>query len=221
MNPDLPTSLPAKLYLLAYNLEKDQMYANRRLGRALRAAALVELETDGWLTDDGGLARVAADLPPGRGEPTPRGGAGRADPLVAAVHRQISEAPAPRAWVDWIDHDHRRAAVETRDDLESAGWLRVARGRVLSVIPTSAVVLLDRPRVRELNRAAGPVLRGEVTPQAAPADLVALVALAAAGDVITLVNVSQRRAFADRIATLTALAGPAAVALASRRPARG
>ncbi|EFC81841.1 GPP34 family phosphoprotein [Parafrankia sp. EUN1f] len=218
MHSDLPTSLPAKLYLLAYNLEKDQMYANRRLGRALRAAALVELEIDGWLIDDDGLARVAADPPPGRQEPTPRGGVGRPDPLVAAVYRQISAAPAPRAWADWIVHEHRSAVVETRDDLESAGWLRVARGRPLSLIPTSAVVLVDRPRVRELNRAAGQVLRGEVAPAVAPADLVALVALAAAGDVITVVNVSQRRAFADRIDTLTALAGPAAAALAGRRP---
>ncbi|KPM52017.1 hypothetical protein ACG83_31160 [Frankia sp. R43] len=39
-----------------YNLEKGQIYANRRLnrhlGRALRAAALVELETDGWIDHD-------------------------------------------------------------------------------------------------------------------------------------------------------------------------
>ncbi|SQD95716.1 conserved hypothetical protein [Parafrankia sp. Ea1.12] len=228
MEPDLPTSLPAKLYLLAYNLEKDRMYPNRRLGQALRAAALTELWAGGWLADDHGLARLTdgptpdggpAGGPSGRAAPTPRGGVGRADPVVAAVHRQITAAAEPRTWAAWIDLGHRAAVVETRDDLEAARWVRVARGQVLAVIPTTAVALLERPRVRELNRAAGRVLRGEVRPEDAAPDLVALVALAAAGQVITLVSAGQRRAFPDRLADLVARTGPAAAALAGRRRA--
>ncbi|MCK9900439.1 GPP34 family phosphoprotein [Frankia sp. Cpl3] len=221
MTPDPLTSLPARLYLLAYNLEKDQLYPNRRLGRALRAAALVELETDGWLVDDEGRVRVAAAPPGGRvagAGPTPRGGSGRADPLVAAVYRQVEGAPVARSWADWIGHEHRAAVVETRDDLEAAGWIRVARGRALGVFPTSAVVLLPRAEVRAVNRAAGPVLRGEVAPADADPDLARLVALAAAGDVITLVSAGQRRAFAGQLGALTALAGHAARALAGDDP---
>lgn len=222
MEPDLPTSLPAKLYLLAYNLEKDRMYPNRRLGRALRAAALTELHADGWLADDHGLVRLTGGTG-GTGEPrvapTPRGGVGRADPVVAAVYRQIATAAAPRTWADWIEVDHRAAVTETRDDLEAARWIRVARGQVLAVIPTTAVALLERPRVREINRAAGRVLRGEVAPADAERDLVPLVALAAAGQVIALVSAGERKAFADRLAELTALTGPAAVALAGRHRA--
>ncbi|WP_018501584.1 GPP34 family phosphoprotein [Parafrankia discariae] len=230
MEPDLPTSLPAQLYLLAYNLEKDRMYPNRRLGRALRAAALTELWAGGWLADDHGLVRLAAGPTPaagpggsgpgggsGRVAPTPRGGVGRADPVVAAVYRQITAADAPHTWAAWIDLDHRAAVVETRDDLEAARWVRVARGQVLVVIPTTAVALLERPRVRELNRAAGRVLRGEVEPGDAAPDLVALVALAAAGQVITLVSAGERRAFPDRLADLVTRTGPAATALAGRR----
>ena len=134
---------------------------------------------------------------------------------MTAVFEQIRSAPRQRTWAEWIDVDTRSAVVETRDDLESAGWIRVARGQALGILPVSAVVLLDRPPVRRLNRAAGRVLRGEVSLDQADRDLLALIPLAAAGNVITLVSAGERRAYAARIAELAALAGPAVPALAS------
>lgn len=74
---------------------------------------------------------------------------------------------------------------------------------------------MPAPAARHLNRAAGRVLRGEVAPVDADPDLARLGALAAAGDVITLVSAGQRRAFAGQLGALTALAGHAALALAA------
>ena len=50
----LPESLPARLYLLAYDTEKNRMTAGSQLGLVLRAAALADLYLTERLTDEAG-----------------------------------------------------------------------------------------------------------------------------------------------------------------------
>ncbi|MFL6056949.1 MAG: GPP34 family phosphoprotein, partial [Actinoallomurus sp.] len=54
----LPRSLPARLYLLAYDLDKERMTSRTQLGLVLRAAALADLYLDRRLADEDGKARV-------------------------------------------------------------------------------------------------------------------------------------------------------------------
>nr|MDT0667272.1 GPP34 family phosphoprotein [Micromonospora sp. DSM 115978] len=142
-------SLPDKLYLLAFNLEKDRMYRVTRLGEALRAAALTELYRDGRLVDDNGRARPA-DLTP----PVADGG------LAATVYQQVAAVPA-RPWSRWVSTGGGAALTLIRDRLQESGWIEIGSRRTLGLVPAAAVSLADRKTVRELNRECGRVLRGE------------------------------------------------------------
>jgi Golgi phosphoprotein 3 (GPP34) len=74
---ELPESLPARLYLLAYDRRRQRLTARTQLGYVLRAAALADLELRGNLTDQDGKARVAGDRVV-------------ADPVLDAVLQEIA-----------------------------------------------------------------------------------------------------------------------------------
>lgn len=200
---DLPPSLAEKLYLLAYNLEKNRMHRVPKLGQALRAAALTELYRAGALVDDNGRTRPAGSAP----------ALGIADGLASEVFHQVTASP-PRSWAHWVTTDDRAALDSTRDRLDGAGWIEVGEPRMFGRVPAAAVSLHDRESVQALNRECGRVLRGEVPLAQADPDVVALVALAAAGDVITLVSARERRTWPAHLAAFTTETGPAATALA-------
>ncbi|ONH30328.1 GPP34 family phosphoprotein [Pseudofrankia asymbiotica] len=211
MSLNLPRSLSLRLYLLAFNLEKGRMYRVPGLGRTLRAAALTQLHHDGLLSDDHGLALVTGAPADAASPPD--------DQLSRLVFRQLAAEPSPaRPWAYWVGHDRAPAVRMVRHELAAAGWVTLGshpdglprRGRTsVSVSPP------DRQTVRVLNREASRALRGEIADAELPWELAALVALAAAGDVITLVSARERRTWPERIAALTALAGPPAEALAA------
>jgi hypothetical protein len=58
----LPESLPARLYLLAYDTEKNRVTAQSQLGLVLRGAALADLYLTGRVTDENGKARAAGGV---------------------------------------------------------------------------------------------------------------------------------------------------------------
>src|SRR5215471_6548508 len=107
----LPESLPARLYLLAYDTEKNRVTAQSRLGLVLRAAALADLYLTGRVTDENGKARAAGDRRPA------------GDPLLDEVLQQVAEH-RPRSWQGWIAHGH--PAIRTvRTQLEDERYIRV------------------------------------------------------------------------------------------------
>src|ERR1700761_5939755 len=85
----LPESLPARLYLLAYDIKKNRVTARSRLGLVLRAAALADLYLAGRVTDENGKARLTGDRHP------------TGDPLLDAMLQQLAEQ-RPRSWQGWI-----------------------------------------------------------------------------------------------------------------------
>ncbi|WP_238430394.1 GPP34 family phosphoprotein [Frankia nepalensis] len=185
------------------------MYRVPGFGRTLRAAALTQLLHDGLVTDTRGLV-VPVESTAATERPM--------DWLSSLVLRQAWAGP-PRTWARWISHDQRRAVRIVRAELAKAGWVDLGprpdglprRGRTtVSVSPP------DRQTVRVLNRAVGRALRGEIATPDVSRELAALVALGAAGDVITLVSARQRSTWPERIAELATLAGPPALALAAR-----
>ncbi|WP_433161978.1 GOLPH3/VPS74 family protein [Kribbella sp. CA-247076] len=195
-----PDTLAARLFLLAYDPRTGRLTGRwGRLGRILRAAALVDLQLRGNLADDNSRARVTKAAAP-------------ADPVLAEVLKDIRRI-GPRKWRTWIDRRHGRIVRDVRDELESARLIKVEHYRALGVFPTYRVTLRHPLVRRQLLRNATDTLR--------PARLVtridvrdaAVITLAATGDLRTVVTKEQRKRHKDRIAQLAVRVGPVVPAL--------
>lgn len=189
----LPESLPARLYLLAYDTEKNRVTARSRLGLVLRAAALTDLYLAGRVTDENGKARVTGDRRP------------TGDALVDQMLQQLAEHQ-PRSWRGWIAHG--QPAIRTvRTQLEAGLCIRVEHRRILP----DRVELLERPAVQQYAdevhaKLSGPASRTE--PRTA-----AVLALAARGEISTLISRSERLEHREHLDELAVYTGPIADAL--------
>ncbi|WP_141584300.1 GPP34 family phosphoprotein [Actinomadura sp. WMMA1423] len=192
---DVPDSLPARMYLLAYDLRKQRMTrGGTRLGYVLRAAALTELYLDGRLGEE-------------RRRPVP--GTPGDDPY--GVLAQIA-ASRPRSWQHWVRKDARSIVPTVREELARGGWIRVRSRRVLGLFPHQDVTVKDPRVVKALWGGASSALRGRPVAHVNSYDAAA-VALAAAGELKTVLPGADRRRHRRRIEELTARTGPAAVAV--------
>ncbi|TCO22208.1 Golgi phosphoprotein 3 GPP34 [Kribbella steppae] len=195
-----PDALAARLFLLAYDPESGRMVGRwTKLGRILRAAALVDLQLSGNLADDNGRARLTKAADP-------------ADPVLAGVLKDVSRV-GPRKWRTWIDRRHGAIVRDVRDGLERARLIKVERYRILGLFPADRITLRHPLVRRQLLRNATDALR--------PARLVtridlrdaAIVVLAATGDLRTVVPKDQRARHKDRLAQLAVRVGPVVPAL--------
>jgi hypothetical protein len=189
----LPESLPARLYLLAYDTEKNRVTAQSRLGLVLRAAALADLYLAGRVTDENGKARATGDRRP------------TSDPLLDEVLQQVTEH-RPRSWQGWIAHG--QPAIRTvRTQLEAGRIIRVEHRRILP----DRVELLDRIAVQRYADEVRAELRrpaSRTEPRTA-----AVLALAARGEISTVISRSERREHRQRLDELAVYTGPIADAL--------
>jgi hypothetical protein len=192
----VPESLPARLYLLAYDSRRERLTARTELGYLMRAAALTDLRLRGNLADERGKVRVASAAGPG-------------DPVLDAVLREVAGDGRARSWTGWVRRGQRRIKAAVRDQLVAGGWIRVEPRRVLGIFPTTRVTMRDPLVIQRLSDVLGSALRGpEADPRAA-----ALVALAAAGELRTVLPRAKAREYKRRIAELSERAGPAVPAL--------
>ncbi|GAA1589750.1 GPP34 family phosphoprotein [Actinomadura kijaniata] len=189
-----PDSLPARMFLLAYDPKKQRLTRRDKLGYLLRAAALTELYLDGRLVDD--RRRPCPDTP-------------GADPY--GVCAQIA-ASRPRSWQHWVRKDHRAMVATVREELRRDGWIRVERRRVLGLFPVHRVTVRDPRVVKTLWGGASAALRGKPSAHVNSYDA-ATAALAAAADLRTVLPRGDRRRYKRRIAELTARSGPAVKAM--------
>jgi hypothetical protein len=195
---ELPESLPARLYLLAYDKRRRRLTARTQLGYALRAAALADLELRGNLADEGGKVRVADDRPVG-------------DPVLDAVLQEIAGS-RPRGWGHWVRAGRRAIKRAVQDQLDAGRWIRVAPRRVLGLVPAATITLRDPRALSRLTLIAARTLHGGRPAERVDRRDAALVALAAAGELPVLPR-RQRRAQRHRITRLTERSGSAAPAL--------
>jgi Golgi phosphoprotein 3 (GPP34) len=195
---ELPESLPARLYLLAYDKRRRRLTARTQLGYALRAAALADLELRGNLADEGGKVRVADDRPVG-------------DPVLDAVLQEIAGS-RPRGWGHWVRAGQRAIKRAVQDQLDAGRWIRVAPRRVLGLFPAATITLRDPRALSRLTLIAARTLHGGRPAERVDRRDAALVALAAAGELPVLPR-RQRRAQRHRITRLTERSGSAAPAL--------
>lgn len=195
---ELPESLPARLYLLAYDKRRQRLTARIQLGYVLRAAALADLELRGDLADEDGKVRVVADR---RVE----------DPVLDAVLQEIAGS-RPRTWGHWVRAGQRATKRAVRDQLDAGRWIRVEPRRVLGLFPAATVTLRDPRALSRLTLTAARTLHGGRPAERLDRRDAALVALAAAGE-LPLLSRRQRREQRRRITRLTERSGSAAPAL--------
>ncbi|TDB90170.1 GPP34 family phosphoprotein [Actinomadura sp. KC216] len=192
---DVPESLPARMFLLAYDTTKHKMTKNgARLGYVLRGAALTELYLDGRLGEE-------------RRRPVP--GTPGDDPY--GVLAQIA-ASRPRSWRHWVRKDSKAIVDAVRDELVRGGWIRVRTRKALGLFPYRKITVRDPRVVKELWGGASSALRGRPVAHVNSYDAAA-VALAAAGELKTVLPGRDRRRHRRRIKELTARSGPAAPAV--------
>jgi hypothetical protein len=183
------------MYLLAYDLRKQRMTrGGARLGYVLRAAALTELYLDGRLGEE-------------RRRPVP--GTPGDDPY--GLLAQIA-ASRPRSWQHWVRKDAKPIVAAVRDELVRDGWIRVRGRRILGLFPHQDVTVKDPRVVKTLWGGASSALRGRPVAHVNSYDAAA-VALAAAGELTSVLPGSDRRRHRRRIEELTARSGPAAPAV--------
>lgn len=186
-----PDSLPAQLFLLAVDPARRRLTGRPELGYVLRAAALVDLQLSGYLVDEGGRPK-ATDNP----EPP--------DPLLEPVLRQVT-ADAGRRWGYWVRKDARRTTGTVREHLVAGRRIEVEPYRILGLVPARRIILVD-PFARDRIVGAIGAALGDSWPVGERT--AALVALAAAARMRTVLPASLRRANRERIAQLTVRSGP-------------
>ncbi|WP_329562246.1 GOLPH3/VPS74 family protein [Kitasatospora sp. NBC_01266] len=197
---DLPDTLPGRLYLLAYPPDSDRLRYRSDLDLLLRAAALTDLLQRGLLADRDG-------------RPEPDGPApSRLDPVLVTVLDEVAES-RPRRWEHWVRVKGRAIKPAVRDRLGEQGYLDLVEHRVLGLFPTLRPV----PREPDVRRRLAAEFEAAFTRPAAEVEpcQAAAVALAAAGEMRTVLSRQRQRAERDRIAELTARTGPVPRALRS------
>ncbi|MGP3975551.1 GOLPH3/VPS74 family protein [Streptomyces sp. 8N114] len=196
-------NLPARLFLLACDAEKERLKWGDELGYAIRAATLAELEARGCLKDDKGKAR-------------PAGGHRTGDPVLDGALHSIAEHSRARRWSTLVQRERRETCLAVEEQLAAAGIISV-ESRTLN---RKRIIVSDKSLPGELRREAvatltgtEPVARIEPT-RAALASFAALTRLCP--ELSWRVRYQNRR----RLKELTARAGVAGDALKKALNAR-
>jgi hypothetical protein len=134
------------------------------------------------------------------------------DPVLDAVLRQIAGS-RPRPWAHWVRKGARGMAWTVRDRLAAEGWIRVEPRRRLGIFPGHRVTVPDPRVVTQLSERASEVLESGRPPGRIDPFEAAAVALAANGELGTVLTRKDRRGHKRRISELSTVAGPAVPAL--------
>ncbi|MFF4534650.1 GPP34 family phosphoprotein [Streptomyces aureus] len=198
--PNGPLSLPARLYLLAWDTTKGRITGSTHLHHLVRAGALTELAQRGLLVDDEGIVTPV--------DPDSRTG----DVVLDGLLELVSES-RPRRWKTWVTSRARFTLDAVRAQLAADGYLRAERKRVLGIFPSVEYELDRVAAVEDLRTRAREVLEGPM-PVAEVGDRdAALVALATAAELRTFASARERREHRARIDALAERGGAAAPAL--------
>ncbi|MGW2717089.1 GOLPH3/VPS74 family protein [Streptomyces sp. NPDC001492] len=198
--PNGPLSLPARLYLLAWDTDTGELTAAARLHHLVRAGALTELAQRGLLVDEDGIA-TPADMDSLTG-----------DAVLDGLLELVRES-RPHRWQAWVTLHARVTLDAVREQLTAGGCLRAERKRVLGVFPSVEHVLARADVVDALREEAREVLEGPVPVAEVSERDAAVVALAAAAELPTLVRGKDRSRHHARVAELAERSGAAAPAL--------
>ncbi|MFF2996521.1 GPP34 family phosphoprotein [Streptomyces sp. NPDC057950] len=176
--------LPSLVYLLAYDDSAQGPYDRARTELLVRAAVLIDLALRGRLGEDGGTVIVSGTEPTG-------------SPVLDAALRDA----AGHGWKQLLRHRRERTLTEVEDRLAGAGLLTVKEPRTR--FGSRRLVLTDRAVPAALRARVSAALRGEGSVREIPAADAALLALAAAGGVRSVVSRQDQKTFRARIDACT------------------
>ncbi|MFE1048292.1 GPP34 family phosphoprotein [Streptomyces olivaceus] len=145
----MTATLPQRLYLICYSVDKGKFKLDDMQGRGqlLRAGALTELARDGLL----GITEKKVVRKPGR---APH------DPFAASVWQDLPDS-TPKNWLRFVHNKAHTAETPVRDQLAAAGEVTVSRGKVMGLIPADRVAVSNPEEVTALQeRVRGTVLDG-------------------------------------------------------------
>jgi len=193
-------SLPARLYLLAWDTTKLKVTDAAHLPHIVRAGALTELAQRGLLADVDGIVTPT--------DPDAQTG----DPVLDGLLELVEES-RPHRWKTWVGLRARVTLDAVRAQLAADGYLRAEKTRVLGLFP-SVEYEIDRVAVVDALRAeAREVLEGPVPVEQVPERDAALVALAAGAELRTLLSGKEQRQYKQRIEDLVERSGATTPAL--------
>ncbi|MEU6098001.1 GPP34 family phosphoprotein [Streptomyces sp. NPDC047079] len=198
--PDDSPSLPARLYLLAWDTTRRRLVCDSRLDHLVRAGALVELAGRGLLVDVAGVV-TPSDLDARSGDPV-------LDGLLELVMESL-----PRSWASWVTRYARFTLDDVRAQLAAAGFLRAESRRVLGLFRSPEYELERTQAVETLQRQARQALTGPVSVTQVSERDVALLALAAEAGLRTVVSPADGARYRERIEALAERGSGAAPAL--------
>ncbi|WP_020129766.1 GOLPH3/VPS74 family protein [Streptomyces sp. 303MFCol5.2] len=187
--------LACLMYLLAHDDAAEGPYDRSRTELLVRAAALVDLALRGRLREDGGTVTVSGAQPTG-------------DPVLDGVLR---DAAAGHGWKHLVRRHRKRTLTQVEDRLAAAGLIAVRTPRTRfgtrrSTVPDPAVPAALHARVSAALHRNGPVTE-------IPAADAALLALAAAGGIRSVVSRQDQKTFRARIDACTGHLGALAPGL--------
>jgi hypothetical protein len=196
MSSSVPAkSLPAMLYLLSIDVDKEKVPDRTKIGWVLRSAALFELVLRGNLTDVNGKAHLAGE-------------AAADDPVLDLVLGEIA-TDRDRRWSHWIRHHASGTLTAVEDQLMSTGAIKLQRRALLG----DKVEVVDQAAHSQLRQRVLATLTGGAPIERLDVNDVALTELAAYGDVSTAIPHKERRAHKDRLKALTDHVGAGAPVL--------
>jgi hypothetical protein len=198
--PNGPLSLPARLYLLAWDTARREVADPARLPPLVRAGALAELARRGLLTDDDGIVTPL--------DPDSRTG----DAVLDGLLELVAES-CPHPWRTWVTLRARHTLDAVREQMVAEGFLRAEKRRFLGVFPSVDHVLAGVARVEALRERARGILDGSGPVEDVSELDAAVVALAASAGLRTLLPGRDRAPYERRIAELTGRGGAATPAL--------
>nr|WSZ13247.1 GPP34 family phosphoprotein [Streptomyces canus] len=193
-----PLSLPAHLYLLAWDTSKSEITGVAQIPQLVRAGALTELAQRGLLVDDDGIA-TPVDMDASTG-----------DAVLDGLLELVRES-RPHRWQSWVTLHARITLDAVREQLAAGGSLRARKRRALGLFPTVEYDLARPAAVEALQEEALGILRGRVPAVDISDRDAAVVALAAAAGLRTLL--SRKESHDTRVEELIERSGQAAPAL--------
>ncbi|MER5343960.1 GOLPH3/VPS74 family protein [Streptomyces mirabilis] len=192
MNDDLA----CLMYLLAYDDAAEGPYDRSRTELLVRTAALVDLALRGRLEEDGG------------GTVTVSGAQPTGDPVLDGVLR---DAAAGRGWKRLVRHHRKQTLTQVEDRLAAAGLLTVKAPRTR--LGTRRLTVTDHAVRAALRARVSAALHGDGPVRELPAADAALLALAAAGRIRSVVSRQDHKTFRARIDACTGHLGALAPGL--------
>lgn len=185
-------TLPQRLYLLCYTVDKGKFELTNLQGRGqlLRAAALTELALDGLLGSEGEKVIRSSIEPPG-------------DPFLTEVWRDVS-AEKPKSWLPLVHNKAHMAETPVRAQLEAAGAITVSHEKRLKLLAVSRVTVNDPQEVLALQEKVRDAVLRAPDPAAIPMDELTMAVFAAEVEVTSVFSGAERGEHKHALRTLAA-----------------